>query len=59
MSSKIIENCNETKKFYNFRRLYNKMFVIDFQMEIARVKIIEDENMRLHQTLDKSNHGNI
>lgn len=28
-------------------------------MEISRIKMIEDENLRLNQTIDKSNRGNI
>jgi len=28
-------------------------------MEIARIKMLEDENLRLNQALDKSNHGKV
>lgn len=28
-------------------------------MELARIKTIEDENVRLNQAIDKSNRGNV
>jgi len=28
-------------------------------MEIARIKMLEDENLRLNQALDKSNRGKV
>lgn len=32
---------------------------LGYQMEIARIKIIEEENSRINQTIDKSNYGNV
>lgn len=31
---------------------------IGYQIEISRIKMIEDENSRLNQAMDKSNIGN-
>lgn len=34
-------------------------FCLDYQMELARIKMIEEENLRLTQAVDKTEHGNV
>jgi len=49
--------------FVYFRILIinNSIFIdyLGYQIEMARIKMIEDENLRLNQAMDKSNLGNV
>lgn len=33
--------------------------IIGYQIELARIKMIEDENLRLNLSIDKSKRGNV